>query len=120
MKKILTLLLISFTIFQVFSDEEHNNKSDAKSNNKYYRIARSLYQKPFGETLCMPFIWLGNLTDKEENKLDPSNKQKLKDSDQRRKFNLTNWSQLSLNYFTTNAKHDIDMVTGASQDVKKI
>ena len=119
MKKILILFLISFSLSQVFSDEEHNNKSNAKSN-KYYKIARSLYQKPFGETLCIPFIWLGNLADNEKNKLDPSNEQELRDSDQRRKFNLTNWSQFSLNYFTTNAKHDIDMVTGASQDVKKI
>ena len=75
MKKILILLLISITVLQVFSDEEHNNKPDAESKNKYYKIARSLYQKPFGETLCIPFIWLGNLTDKEENKLDISNKQ---------------------------------------------
>lgn len=120
MKKILVLLLITFTIFQVFSDEELNNKSNEETENKYYKIARSLYQKPFGATLCIPFIWLGNLTDKEENKIDLKNKQKPKDSEQSRKFNLTNWSQLSLNYFTTNAKHDIDMVTGASQDVKKI
>ncbi len=119
MKKIFILLLISITVLQVFSDEEHN-RSNEESKNKYYKIARSLYQKPFGETLCIPFIWLGNLTDKKDNKLDPSHKQQQKDSEQRRRFNLTNWSQLSLNYFTTNAKHDIDMVTGASQDVKKI
>lgn len=120
MRKILVLLLISFTIIQVFSDEEQKSKSNAKSKNKYYKIARSLYQKPFGETLCIPFIWLGNLTDKEENKLDLANKQELKDSDQQRKLNLTNWSQLSMNYFTTNATHDIDIVTGASQDVETI
>ncbi|MEA2097453.1 MAG: hypothetical protein U9P73_12285 [Candidatus Cloacimonadota bacterium] len=33
---------------------------------------------------------------------------------------ITNWSQLSLNYFTTNAKHDINMVTGASQEAESI
>ena len=120
MKKILILLLILFSISQVFSDEEQNNKSNAKSKNKYYKIARSLYQKPFGETLCIPFIWLGNLTDNEKNKLDPSNNPKFIDSDQRRASNLTNWSQLSFNYFTTDSMHNIDMVTGASQDVETI
>jgi len=35
-------------------------------------------------------------------------------------FSLTNWSQLSLNYFSTNAKHNIDIVTGASQDADNI
>ena len=120
MKKILILLLILFSISQVFSDEEHNNKSNAKSKNKYYKIARSLYRKPFGETLCIPFIWLGNLTDDEKDKFDPSNEQEPKDLDQQRRFNLTNWSQISLNYFTTNAKHDINMVTGASQEAESI
>jgi len=97
MKKILVLLLISFSIFQVSSDEKPYREPEEKSNNKYYKIARSLYQKPFGETLCIPFIWLGNLTD---NKLDPSNKHKLTNSDQGRKINLTNWSQLSLQYLS--------------------
>jgi len=121
MRKILIFaVLISFSISLAFSDEVQNNESNAKSNNKYYKIARSLYQKPFGEILSIPFIWLGNLTDDDKNKLDPSNKQKLQDSDQRRKFNLTNWSQLSINYFTTDSIHGIDMVTGASQDVDKI
>ncbi len=121
MRKLLIFaVLISFSISQVSSDEEFNNKANAKSNNKYHEIARSLYQKPFGEILSIPFIWLGNLTDNEKNKLDSSNKQKLKDSDQRKKLNLTNWSQLSINYFTTDSMHDIDMVTGASQDVDKI
>ena len=120
MKKILILLLISFSISQVFSDEEQNNKSNAESENKYYKIARSLYQKPFGETLCIPFIWLGNLTDNEKNKLDSSNDQKLKDSDQRRETNITNWSQLSLQYFTTDSNNNIDIITGASQKAKSI
>jgi len=120
MKKILILLLISFSISIIFSDEEQNNKTNTESENKYYKIARSLYQKPFGETLCIPFIWLGNLTDNEKNKLDPSNNQKLKDLDQRRKSNLTNWSQLSLQYFTTDADHNIDIITGASQKSKSI
>ncbi|MDA3813670.1 MAG: hypothetical protein PF570_05385 [Candidatus Cloacimonetes bacterium] len=121
MRKLLIFaVLISFLISQVSSDEEYDNKSNAKSNNKCYEIARSLYQKPFGEILSIPFIWLGKLTDNEKNKIDSSNQQKLQDSDQRKKLSLTNWSQLSLNYFTSNAKHDIDMVTGASKDVYKI
>ena len=87
MKKLLIILLLSFSISQAFSNEEHNNRSNEKSENKYYKIARSLYQKPFGETLCIPFIWLGNLTDNEKSRLDPSNKQKLNDLDQRRESN---------------------------------
>ena len=118
MKKIFVLILLSLTISQVFSDEENNNKSDANSENKYFKIARSLYQKPFGETLCLPFIWLGNLAENKNNS-NSSNKQELKDSDQQRN-NLTNWSQLSMNYFTTTAKHGIDIITGASQKADHI
>jgi len=33
---------------------------------------------------------------------------------------VTNWSQLSLKYFTTNAEHDIEIITGASPDADKI
>ncbi|MDO9578312.1 MAG: hypothetical protein Q7J16_10545 [Candidatus Cloacimonadales bacterium] len=33
---------------------------------------------------------------------------------------LTNWSQLSLNYFSTTAKDNIDIVTGASQNANNI
>ncbi|MCF7793422.1 MAG: hypothetical protein K9N09_06705 [Candidatus Cloacimonetes bacterium] len=33
---------------------------------------------------------------------------------------LTNWSQLSFNYFTTDAKNSIDIVTGASADADHI
>lgn len=120
MKKILILLLISLSISFVFSDEEQNNNPNTESENKYYKIARSLYQKPFGETLCLPFIWLGNLTDSKENKLESSNNQKLNDLDQRRESNLTNWSQLSLQYFTTDAEDGIDLVTGATQTIENI
>ncbi len=120
MKKILIILLISISFSQGFSEEKQNNNLETKSKNKYYKIARSLYQKPFGSTLCIPFIWLGDLAENKRVKSDLSNEQKLEDPDQRRKFNLTNWSQLSLKYFTTNAEHDIEIITGASQDADKI
>jgi hypothetical protein len=35
-------------------------------------------------------------------------------------YSLTNWSQFSLRYFTTDAQNDIEIVTGASQDADKI
>jgi hypothetical protein len=115
MKKILVLILILFTFSQVFSEEDHNN-----SNNKYYKIARSLYDKPFGEVLCVPFIWLGDLTENGNDKPDASNEENIEDSNQQRKSNITNWSQLSLNYFTNDAKNNIDIVTGASQNADNI
>jgi len=120
MKKIIILLaFILLLASQIFSDE-NNNESNVKPTNKYYQIARTLYPKPFGKVLSLPFTWLGNLVDEKNKDQDTANLQELENSEVHRKLDFTNWSQLSLRYFTNDADNDIEIVTGASQDADKI